>query len=56
MLFLTHAAKFPHIAEDHHLGLLDSDALEIVERSRHARRIGIIGIDDQPVVRGLLQL
>ena len=55
MLFATHRSQLLHIAQDSHLGSYLHE-LEVVECCSHARRVGIVGIDDEVVVGCLLQL
>ena len=47
-------AQFAHFAEDEHLvGMVDE--FEVIERSLHAGRVGVVGIHDELVVLSVHQ-
>lgn len=55
MLHIAIITQFAHLTEDERL-LLHGDLGKIPNGSRHGRRIGIVGIDDETVVPGLREL
>ena len=55
VLVMALGAEFAHLAEDNHL-VGGVELAEVFERRMHAGGIGVVGVDDERVVVGLLEL
>ena len=55
MLVVAHLSQFLHITYNHHFAL-GIDVGEVAQGGSHARRVGVVGINDESVVGCLLKL
>ena len=55
VLVVAHLAQFLHVTYNHHFAR-GFNVGEVAQGGSHARRVGVVGIDDEAVVGSLLKL